>query len=193
MGDLIQISGFGKLSMASDLNAPLLIVFGGTVVGGRTSGDYMWDYMDSLKDSFHIFVASHPHVKGGEAYEALIDRVGKEKGTPARQVLYLFSGGWRPGKVVLANEGSKTFSLILLVDIWMGDADVAKFYKALVDKDGDKIFYVFTKNGPDDPDTRDYMAKKLGPKKAMMIDYQTGVDHTQTHMSTNETAVGLVK
>jgi hypothetical protein len=202
MGSLIEITGFGKLWIASDKSgplksAPLLVVFGGTVVDGRTSGDYMWDFMNDLKDKFHIFVADNNSVKGKEAFDALTDKITKEGLTPSKQILYLFSGGWRPGIPVLRDVGAKQFSAIFLVDIWMGVGDVSgtmspDFYKALVDKESAKITYIFTRNGPDNPDLRDAIKKKLGDK-ATFVDYQKGVDHTKTHMSTNTVAVGLLK
>lgn len=42
MRDPVDIAGHGKLSIASDANAPLLVVFGGIDVEGVHSGVYMW-------------------------------------------------------------------------------------------------------------------------------------------------------
>ena len=53
----VDISGQGKLTIAPDADAPLLVVFGGIDVGGVQSGVYMWNYMANIKDKFHIFVA----------------------------------------------------------------------------------------------------------------------------------------
>ncbi len=49
MGGTVEISGFGKLSMATDATAPLLVVFGGITVGGVQSGVYMWNYMKGIR------------------------------------------------------------------------------------------------------------------------------------------------
>ena len=198
MGDTIEIKGLGKLSSAKGASAPLLIVFGGMEVNGRTSGDYMWDFMDDLKDKFHIFVASNQFVNGSKAYTEVMQTLNTKGLTASDQILYLFSGGWNPGIHVLRSEGSKTFSLIFLVDIWMNPAkdagkSSAKFYMALADTDAGKLTYVFTPHGAVNDKARDYIAKKLGPKKAKLVDYQDGVDHMDTHMSTNSVAVGLLK
>jgi len=193
MGGTIKIEGFGKLSPAKEKSAPLLIVFGGVVVGGRTSGDYMWDYMGDIKDKFHIFVGDHPRVKGEEAYQHLLDTMKKHDLAASEQILYLFSGGWRPGIPLLRSVEAKTFSSIYLVDIWMKDAAVATFYKALADKEAGRLTYIYTPGGAENNDARDYIAKKLGATKTKLVDYQTGVDEAVTHMSTNNVAVGLLK
>ena len=44
----LSVSSYGKLVLNSNKNAPLLVVYGGINVGGRTSGVYMWDYMDEI-------------------------------------------------------------------------------------------------------------------------------------------------
>ncbi|HWJ49351.1 MAG TPA: hypothetical protein VNS62_16965 [Candidatus Udaeobacter sp.] len=69
MGGTVEISGFGKLSMATDATAPLLVVFGGITVGGVQSGVYMWNYMKGIKDRFHIFVALNSDVDGNKSYD----------------------------------------------------------------------------------------------------------------------------
>jgi len=48
----IDIPGQGKLSVAADANAPLLVVFGGIEVDKAPSGVYMWNYMSNIKDRF---------------------------------------------------------------------------------------------------------------------------------------------
>lgn len=193
MGGTIKIEGFGKLSAAREKSASLLIVFGGVVVGGRTSGDYMWDYMGKIKDKYHIFVADNPLVKGDEAYKNLLDALQRNDLTASEQILYLFSGGWRPGIPLLRSVEAKTFASIYLVDIWMNDTDVAAFYKALSDKEAGRLTYVYTRGGAENDDARDYIAKKLGATKATLVDYKKGVEKAVTHMSTNSVAVGTLK
>ena len=96
---------YGKLSMATDASAPLLVVFGGIDVGGVHSGVYMWNYMNSVKDRFHIFVARSNTVNGTQAYRALMSTLKAQSLTPSEQILYLFSGGYRPGMDLLPSGG----------------------------------------------------------------------------------------
>ena len=198
MGDFIEVKESGKLLPAKNATARLLLMFGGTDVNGRTSGTYMWDYVGGFKDKFHIFVASNNFVKGDKAYDAVMKTLEANHLTASDQILYLFSGGWSPGMQLLRAQGAKTFSSILLVDIWMradsenGQAS-AKFYKALADTDTKKLAYVFTPGGAVNKEARDYIANRLGPEKAKRVDYQDGVDQMDTHMSTNEVAVGMIK
>lgn len=96
MGDLIDVSGLGKLSIAEDTRVPLLVVFGGKTVG-RPSGVYMWDFMNAVQDRFHIFVAVNHHVNGKKAYDALLSTLQTQSVNPSQQILYLFSGGYGPG------------------------------------------------------------------------------------------------
>jgi hypothetical protein len=199
MGDFIEVKEAGKLLPAKNATARLLLVFGGTVVNGRTSGTYMWDYMGAFKDKFHIFVAFTNEVKGDKAYNEVMKTLEANHLKASDQILYLFSGGWRPGKQLLTDQhGADAFSSIYLVDIWMkatsdnGKAS-ATFYKALADSDTKKLAYVFTPKGAVNKEARDYIANRLGADKAKRVDYQTGVDEMDTHMSTNEVAVAMIK
>src|ERR1019366_861510 len=71
MGDPdIDILGDGKLSKASDPSAPLMVVFGGVDVSTIPSGQYMWNYMNTIKNRFHIFVA-----QSNEDVKPVLDRV----------------------------------------------------------------------------------------------------------------------
>ena len=82
MGEFIEIKDskkhYGKLWVTDKPDAPLLIVFGGKPVGGRKSGDYMWDFMDGLKETLHIFVADTNFADGNDAYNALMKLLPKE-------------------------------------------------------------------------------------------------------------------
>jgi hypothetical protein len=52
-----SVHGYGKLSIAPDAKAPLLVVFGGITVDNVPSGVYMWKYIKGVEDRFRIFVA----------------------------------------------------------------------------------------------------------------------------------------
>src|SRR5260370_17464655 len=117
----VDISGQGKLTIAPDADAPLLVVFGGIDVGGVQSGVYMWNYMANIKDKFHIFVALNNNVNGTQAYRSLMETLKAKGLTPSRQILYLFSGGYKPGISLLTSSDPNLFSSIYLVDIWMGE------------------------------------------------------------------------
>jgi len=210
MGDRIDISGLGKLSIADKVDAPLLVVFGGTAVDKEdldgihreketlvSSGDYMWTFMSGIQSRYHIFVAVSQDVDGKEAYEKLISKLQDQKLSPSSQILYLFSGGWRPGrKVLLRDEGTDPFKSIFLVDIWMGVTKKSgsmspDFYKALASKHTDMITYVFTEHGAVNDKARDFIAN-LVPKRAILVDPQEGEHGRQTHMRTNTVAVGML-
>lgn len=190
MGDPVDIAGHGRLSIAADAKAPLLVVFGGIDVDGVHSGVYMWKYMDPVKDRYHVFVARSNTVNGARAYQALTATL-KEKGlTPASQVLYLFSGGYRPGMDLLPGEGAGLFSSIYLVDIWMGVTQksgsvVPDFYKKFVEANASKTTYVYTAFGAANDAARDYLASKA---KAIPVK-GSGMS---AHMSTNTVAVGTL-
>lgn len=212
MGGLIDISGLGNLSVASKPDAPLLIVFGGIDVhksdidGIRRDKDplvstdvYMWNYMDDIKDKCHIFVSIKPrHLDGEDAYVKLKKEIKKQELAPSKQILYLFSGGWRPGRMVLRAEGAGAFSSILLVDIWMGVGDDKStispdFYTHFVITNKDRTTYIYTKEGPANPKARDSVVRTLGSDKAIFVDAQKDDIGKETHMRTNTVAVGLLK
>ena len=129
MSELIDVPGAGKLSIASNndgtaKSARLLVVFGGIAVSKTEfdgvprkkaifvpSGDYMWNFMDDLKDRFHVFVSSTNDVPGKGSYDALLKKL-KDKGVtpPSDQILYLFSGGGSPGTQLLDGNGADVSS-----------------------------------------------------------------------------------
>src|SRR5215468_2254747 len=172
MSDLIDVPDSGKLSIASDKdgtpkNASLLVVFGGVPVDKMEfdgvqrkkavyvlSGVYMWNFMDDLKDRFHIFVSSTSNVPGKASYNSLIKKLKEKEVTdPSDQILYLFSGGGSPGTQLLDGKGADRFSSIFLVDIWMGFGKkhpspfMPDFYKHFVNTHADKTTYVYTNGG----------------------------------------------
>jgi hypothetical protein len=176
----IDIPGQGKLSVAPDAKAPLLVVFGGIDVHRVHSGVYMWNYMSNIKDRFHIFVALSNHVNGTLAYRSLMKTLQTKSLTPSKQILYLFSGGYKPGIDVLNSGGPNLFSSIYLVDIWMGSDSVAKYYEDLADTYTAKITYVYTSGAAQNNAARDHIAKKVGARATLF---------KGDHMGTNTVAV----
>jgi hypothetical protein len=216
MSDLIDVSGLGKLSIASNNDgtsktATLLVVFGGIPVDKMEfdgikrkkpvyipSGDYMWNFMNGLKDRFHIFVSASSHVDGNAAYNSLIKKMKQTEITHSTEILYLFSGGGGPGTQLLDGKGADRFSSISLVDIWMGFGTkhpspfMPNFYKHFVNTHADKTIYIFTKGGADNNDARDFLVRKLGSQKAIEVDPQVGEDGMQTHLRTNVMALKML-
>jgi len=204
----IDIPGFGKLWVANKPALPLLVVFGGIAVkpsqmdGIKRKKDedkpvqsdvYMWNYMNALKDRFHIFVSLPPrHVNGPKAFDALVD-AQDQKFAPTEQILYLFSGGYLPGMGLL---GDKTyagkFSSIFLVDIWMGNETVGDFYMHFVNRNADRVTYIYTEYGPANDDARNQLVRKLGSQKATKVGSQKGDVGYMTHMRTNTVAIGML-
>jgi hypothetical protein len=193
----VDIHGQGKLSVAPDANAPLLVVFGGIDVHKVHSGVYMWNYMSSIKDRFHIFVAHSNHVNGTEAYRSLMKALDAKNLTPSKQILYLFSGGYKPGIDVLTSVGPDLFSSIYLVDIWMGvtksGSRVPDFYKALANGYAGKITYVYTSFGANNEAARDYIANKVGRARATLVEGRLHEPGMQVHMRTNTAAVSTLQ
>jgi hypothetical protein len=190
----IDIPGYGKLSMAPDASAPLIVVFGGIDVGGLQSGVYMWNYMTKIKDRFHIFVAHNNVVNGPHAYRSLMSTLQAQGLTPSRQILYLFSGGYWPGMNLLTSSGPALFSSIYLVDIWMGvtqksGSSVPDFFKALADGYAANITYVYTTFGANNEKARKYIANKVGPLRATLVEGKG----MEVHLGTNTVAVGTLR
>jgi hypothetical protein len=194
----VDIPSYGKLSVAPETDAPLLVVFGGIDVDGVQSGVYMWNYMASIKDRFHIFVALNNNVDGTQAYRSLTEILKAKSLTPSRQILYLFSGGYKPGMSLLTSGDPNVFSSIYLVDIWMGAgkdhrSTVPNFYMALADKNAGKLTYVYTEFGANNDGARDYIAKKVGRARATLVHSGKHESGMQTHMRTNAVAVGTLR
>jgi hypothetical protein len=204
----IDVPGHGTLSVANKPGVPLLIVFGGITLmlsqmdGIKRSKDddksvpsdvYMWNYMNALKERFHIFV-SHPprHVNGVKAFEALAD-AQDAKFAPSQKILYLFSGGYLPGKDLLSNkEDANKVSPIFLVDIWMGGQDIEDFYTHFVNVNADRVTYVYTDGGAANDDARNFLVRKLGSQKAIQVKPQKGDKAYMTHMRTNDVAISML-
>ena len=174
--------------MAPGVDAPLLVVFGSIDAYQVHSGIYMWNYMNPIRQRFHIFVAQSNQVNGSLAYGALLKALGNMALKPAKRILYLFSGGGRPGIELLTTAGAGCFSSIYLVDIWMGGARLGNFYQTLADHNAAKITYVYTTFGANNKVARDYIASKVVPRATLVqsLKHEGGMD---THMRTNAIAV----
>lgn len=191
MTSLVLIPGQGNLSIAPNADAPLLVVFGGIDVHKVHSGVYMWNYLSPVRLRFHIFVAQSNSVNGTLAYDTLLKAVTAKGLKPSKQILYLFSGGYRPGIDVLTTSGASAFSSIYLVDIWMSGARPGNFYTALADRNAAKITYVYTMFGANNKVARDHIARKVAPRATLVqsLAHEGGVD---THLRTNVIAVSAL-
>ncbi|HUH63022.1 MAG TPA: hypothetical protein VLZ50_08505 [Terracidiphilus sp.] len=215
----VDIPFYGKLAMAPIENAPLLVVFGGIPVRESIldptdkahandmvqSGDYMWKYFTNLRNRFHIFVAYSPKVDGALAYRYLLYTLQWKGDPPAvcpvdvktdfsgpYQILYLFSGGYKPGIELMNRYSSKLFSSVFLVDIWMKAGSVSSYYQNFAAANADKTYYIHTEFGADNPTARDFITRRLGTAKAPLVSGRVGEKGMQTHMRTNEVAVGNI-
>ena len=125
-------------------------------------------------------------MNGPQAYSKLMSTLQAQGCTPSRQILYLFSGGYMPGMQLLQSVGAALFSSFYLVDIWIGsNSGVQNFYKGLADGHAANITYVYTEFAANNDEVRDYIAKKVGPQRAILVGGTTMKDH----MSTNTMAV----
>ena len=70
-----ELGDYGKFSEASKKNAPLIMVYGGIDVGGKKSGEYMYDYLGKIGSSANIFEAKDHKVNGKESYKAVKDKL----------------------------------------------------------------------------------------------------------------------
>jgi len=212
----VEIPGYGKLSLAPQPDAPLLMVFGGIDVAESVldpadkahakqmvqSGVYMWKYFNNLRSRFHIFVAHTPKVNGALAYRYVLYALQWKGFPPALcpveepqafsgpdQVLYLFSGGYKPGIELLKKYPVKLFSTICLVDIWMGNKAIGSYYESLAGANAAKTYYIHTSFGANNDAARDSISRKLGGARSILVKGRLGESGMQTHMRTNVEAV----
>jgi hypothetical protein len=215
----VDILGYGQLSIVPQENAPLLVVFGGIDVAESIidptdktnakkmvqSGVYMGKYFNNLRSRFHIFVASNPKVNGALAYRQVLYTLQWKGSPPAispttepapfsgpSQILYLFSGGYKPGIDLLNRYSRNLFSSIFLVDIWMGTRSIGSFYESLAGANTGKTYYIHTLFGANNDSARDSITKKLGGSSAPLVKGRPGESGMQTHMRTNEEAVSKI-
>lgn len=180
-----SIGSYGKFTPASLKSSPLVVVYGGIPVGGRESGDYMYDYFKKTGNKYNLFVAKSHKVDGPLSYSSLIQKTKSSSINPTKKVLYLFSGGYRPGKDLLTKVGVEEFDKIFLVDIWMGSSPVSTFYKNLALKNPGKVEYYYTTFGGNDSSATSYIASKASKsfKNAKNNHMLTNVDAVASLMN----------
>lgn len=179
-----DIADYGKFSQGKEKTSPLVVVYGGVNVGGRKSGEYMYDYFNQLGNSVNLFVAKDHNVNGKSAYNSLKNKMSEQSIRPSKKILYLFSGGYNPGMDLLKSVGASEFDLIYLVDIWMGSDTVSSFYKKLAKDNKNKVKYFYTSFGGNNKSATDEISSAVLTKK---------LNGNNDHMSTNLDALSDLK
>ena len=175
------VGDYGKFSDGASKSSPLAIVFGGIPVGGKQSGEYMYDYFNKTGNKFNLFVASNSNVNGKASYDSVI----KKDITPSKKILYLFSGGYKPGMELLKSVGADKFDKIYLVDIWMGKSSVSDYYTKLAKDNKEKVEYYYTSFGANNNTARNTISQTVTKSAA---------NSKNDHMDTNNDAVeALIK
>lgn len=175
-----DLGSYGKFSEASNKKSPLIMVYGGIDVGGRKSGEYMYDYLNKVGSSANIFVAKDANIDGKGAYQSVKNKLSEKSINPSKKILYLFSGGYKPGMSLLKDVSASEFDIIYLVDIWMGNSNVASFYKNLAESNRSKVRYFYTGTGAANSDAKNSLINTLNFYKA---------NDRNDHMDTNNDAV----
>ena len=178
------LGGYGKFTPSPDKSDPLVVVFGGIPVGGRESGDYMYDFFDTGTKNYNLFVAKNHKINGPEAYQALLNKIAEDGITPSKKILYLFSGGVTPGMYTIQKFGADQFDKIYLVDIWMGQDVLSKFFMDLAKNNKEKVEYFYTDYGANNPTAKSSIASSASNSKK---------NPENNHMKTNVDAIDSLK
>jgi len=178
------IQNYGNFTPGKDKSSPLVVVFGGINVSGRESGDYMYDYFNKTGDKYNLFVAKNHKINGEEAYQALRNKISSGEISPSKKILYLFSGGYKPGKHALTKFGAEEFDKILLVDIWMGSSPVADFYKDLASQNKDKVEYYYTDYGANNSSARNHISSVVTKKEKVSGHMASNINAINSLLST---------
>jgi len=171
----------GKININSNKSAPLIVVFGGIDVGGRSSGSYMYDYFkeDTLSKAT-TFIANSSKIDGSKAWS----EISGLNLTPSKKILYLFSGGYLPGMSLLNKVAASEWAAIYLVDIWIGqNSNTENFYTKLTADFPDKVKYYYTGGENSAGGSNNLKAKKE------MIDSVSYSKSAGSHMGANDIAV----
>ncbi len=179
-----SIDDLGNFTPSRFESAPLIVVYGGIEVRGRESGEYMYDYFDKTQNKYNLFVAKNHKVDGLKTYQKLLNFIQQENIYPNKKVLFLFSGGFRPGMTLLNQISPEEFEKIYLVDIYIGkNASVANFYTKLAKQYPSKIEYYYTGSSSQAGGSVNL------PAKNTIINSVFVSKQGNNHMSTNEDAV----
>lgn len=179
-----SVQSYGKFTPGKSKSAPLVVVFGGINVSGRESGDYMYDYFNKTGDKYNLFIAKNHKIDGEGAYQALKNKISSGEISPTKKILYLFSGGYKPGKPALTKFGAEEFDKIVLVDIWMGSSSIADFYKNLASQNKDKVEYYYTDYGANNPSARNHISSVVSKKEKVNGHMASNINAINSLLST---------
>jgi hypothetical protein len=174
------VGNYGNFSPGANKNSPLIMVFGGINVGGKKSGEYMYNYLGKVGNKANIFIANDHKVDGKGAYKYVKSKLSEKSINPSKKILYLFSGGYKPGMDLLKEVSASEFDLIYLVDIWMGNTTVANFYKDLAKNNRAKTKYFYSGSGAQNQGAKNSLVEFSGFSK---------LNGNNNHMETNNDAV----
>ena len=120
------------------------------------------------------------NVNGKSSYDSAMKKIDQGSITPSKKILYLFSGGYKPGMELLKSVGADTFDKIYLVDIWMGNASVSDFYTKLARENKGKVEYYYTSFGANNNTARNSISQSVSKSVS---------NNKNDHMDTNNDAV----
>jgi hypothetical protein len=187
-GNTVKLSQ-GNLEVNTNKSAPLVVVFGGTDVGGKASGVYMYNYFTSdLLSRYTVFVANSSRIDGNKAWKEIIDKCQELGLTPSKKILYLFSGGYLPAMKIDKNSDANkrvdylnsAFNKIFLVDIWIGTSG-SNFYQKLAEKYGNKVEYYSYGGSGSAGGSANSAVRKIIVSKASKS-YLNSPDHMKTNL-----------
>lgn len=188
MADFIPVGKngiLGKISFSKDTVAPLIICFGGVDVVGRRSGIYMYDYFnESILSKFHVFISYSHATDGVQSYSAIKKILDDLKIKPSYYLLYLFSGGYRPGIQLVDSVGLNFFRKVYLVDIYIGKTI---YWVNLAEKEPSKFVYFWSPGAHSNIEAHEKLKKKVEN-----FSRTSGVGSNSAHMSTNVDAVSYL-
>lgn len=178
------IENYGNFTPSTKEISPLIVVYGGIDVGGRKSGDYMYDYFKQTGNSYNLFVAKDHTIDGYGAYTTLLNYLQNQRIYPNKKALYLFSGGQRPGITLLKRVSPEEFEKIYLVDIYIGqNSETERLYTELSKKYPNKVEYYYTGSERDAGGSVNLRAKNT------IISNVSVSKRGSNHMLTNNDAV----
>lgn len=179
-----SIGNYGNFTPSINEGAPLIVVYGGIDVKGRKSGDYMYDYFGKTNNRYNLFVANDNRIDGYSAYTSLLTHLQNQKIYPTKKVLYLFSGGQRPGITLLKKISPEEFEKIYLVDIYIGpNNETERIYTELAKKYPNKVEYYYTGS-----DNEAGGSVNLNAKRSIISSVSVS-KRGRNHMLTNDDAV----